>query len=335
MQYSSSIMVFSKRVTLFVFLFLLTLAYGPSQAWPAEAKYSLKIGGTTIGGAWYPVAAAIGQVLNQKVSRFTVTVQTTPGAGANIRLLDKGEIDVGLGIASVTYYASNGLGTWERKYPVRSLMAFFPNAQTFITLESSPIKSIADLKGKKITAGGPGAGWEAYIEPILSLYNLSFKDLGRVLYMGQEAAANALKDGVVDAVFLGGGNPNIAPTPSIVSLETTHKVRILLPPEKMLDQLKDKHPFMDKIKVRGGVYKAQPQDAVWPDVGSMHLVVSAKADPEMVYQLTKAIYEHRNEIAEINPLARDVTPDRVAINTGTPYHEGAIRYYREIKVWKD
>ena len=323
------------RMRAVVLVALLAWVWAPGQVLASEAKYNLKIGGTTIGGAFYPVAAAIGQVLNQKSTRFNVTVQTTGGAGANIRLVDQGEIDVGLSVTPISYYAFNGLGTWEKKYPVRSLMTFFPNAMTFITLESSNIKSIADLKGKKITAGGPGAQWEAFMEPILSLYNMSFKDFSRVLYMGQEAAGNALKDGVVDAVFLGGGNPNIAPTPALASLESTHKMHLLLVPENMLERLKEKYPFLDKIKVRGGVYKAQPQDAIWPDTGSMHLVVSPKADPEMIYQLVKAIYEHREEIARTNPLARDISPDRVAIKTGIPYHEGAIRYYREIKVWKE
>ncbi|MBI2369725.1 MAG: TAXI family TRAP transporter solute-binding subunit [Deltaproteobacteria bacterium] len=325
-----------KRTALAVFLATLLVGiWTPLRGLAGEPRYNLKVGGTTIGGAFYPVAAAIGQVLNQKVPRFNVTVQTTPGAGANIRLLDKGEIDIGLSVTPVTYYAYNGAGKWEKRYPVHSVMTFFPNAMTFIVLESSPIKSIADLKAKRVTAGGPGAQWEIFMEPVLSLYNLSFKDFGRVLYMGQAAAANALKDGVVDAAFLGGGNPNVAPTPSLASLEATHRFRPLLAPEPLLDRLKERYPFLDKIRVRGGAYKSQPQDAVWLDAGSMHLVASAKADPEMVYQLVKAIYEHREEIAAVNPLARDLTPDRVALKTGTPYHEGAIRYYREIKVWKD
>ena len=314
-----------------LFLFCTCLS---SPGWAGEAKYKVKFGGTTIGGAFYPVGAAIGQVLN-KTPLFAVTVQTTPGAGANIRLLEKGDIDVGFSTTSISYYGYNGLGTWEKKYPMRSVMTFFPNAHAFFTLESSPIKSIVDLKGKRITAGGPGAQWEVYIDPILEQYNMTFKDFGRVLYMGQEAAADALKDGVVDAAFLGGGDPNAAPTPSIASLETTHKIRILLLPENVLDRITDKYRFMKKLKVKGGAYKAQPQEAMWLDCGSMQVVASAKADPEMIYQFVKAIYEHRKEIAEINPLARYITPERVALEVGVPYHEGAIRYYREIKIWKD
>lgn len=314
-------------------VFSLAWAASPAPA-SAAAKYNLKIGGTTIGGAFYPVAAAIGQVLNEKVPQFNVTVETTPGAGANIRLLDTGDIDVGLSVTPVTYYAYEGRGKWKKKYDVRSLMTFFPNAMTFIVLKSSSIRSIADLKGKGITAGGPGAQWQIFMGPILSLYNMTFKDFSRVLYMGQSAAANALKDGVVDAAFLGGGDPNIAPTPSLASLESTNEFRPLLPPADKLDELSRKYPFLGKIKVRGGVYKGQPRAAYWPDCGSMQLVVNAKADPEMVYQLVKAIYEHREEIAAINPLARDLTPAHVAIRTGTPYHPGAIRYYREHGLWK-
>ena len=311
---------------------LLTL---PGSVAVAQQKWNVKIGGTTLGGAFYPVAAAIGQVLNQKTTPFTATVQTTPGAGANVRLLARGEIDMGLSVTPITYSAVNGLEGWDRKYPVTAIMTIFPNAMTFITLESSAIRSIEDLRGKRVTAGGPGAQWEAFIEPILSLYGMSFKDLGRVLYMGQEAAANALRDGVVDAVFLGGGNPNIAPTPSLASLESTHRMRILFVPEDRLDRLKQKTPFINKLRVRGGVYKAQPEDAIWPDVGGMHLIVSEKADAEMVYQLVKAIYENREEIAKINPLARDIAPERAAQQQGTPYHQGAIRYYKEIKIWRE
>lgn len=316
-------------------LVLLVLGtWGPGPGRAAEAQYNLKIGGTTIGGAFYPVAAAIGQVLNQKAPNFNVTVQTTPGAGANIRLLDQGEIDVGLSVTPVTYYAYNGLGKWDKKYPVVPVMTFFPNAMTFVTLDSSAIESITDLKGKRITAGGPGAQWEIFMEPVLSLYGMSFKDFSRVLYMGQSAAANALKDGVVDAAFLGGGNPNISPTPSLASLEATHKFRPLLVPANKLDELKAKYPFLGKFEVKGGAYQSQPEDAVWLDSGSMHLIVAANADPEMVYQFVKAVYENRAEIAAVNPLARDIAPDRVALDAGIPYHEGAIRYYREIGVLK-
>ena len=301
----------------------------------AAETYNLKVGGTTIGGSFYPMAAAIAQVLNKEVPQFNLTVQTTPGAGANIRLIASGEIDVGLSVTSVTYFAYQGGGKWKTKQDVRSLMNVFPNAQTFVTLQSSPIRTIADLKGKRVTAGGPGAGWESFIEPLISVYGMTMKDFGTIRYMGQSAAANALKDGAVDAAFLGGGNPNLSPTPSLASLETTHKFRPLLPPEDKLVEISRKYPFLGTIKVRGGAYKSQPEDVVWMDTGSMHLIVSPKADANMVYQLVKAIYEHRDQIAAVNRMARDIVPERVAAKRGIPYHEGAIRYFREKNLWRD
>lgn len=296
-------------------------------------QWNVRVGGTTIGGAFYPLAAAIAKVVNEKSEKLNLTVQTTPGAGANIRLLDSGDIDVGLSVTGITYYAVNGLGSWDKKYAVENLMVVFPNAMNFVVLESSDIKSIEDLKGKSITGGGPGAQWEIFIEPILSLYGMSYDDLGRVLHMGQKAAADALKDGRVDAAFLGGGNPNISPTPSIAGLESTHKIRFLHVPADRLAKVQEKAPFMSTIKIKSGAYNAQPEATVWPNVGAMHLVVRADADPEMVYELAKTIFENREEIAKVNKLALSIVPEGAASDTGIPYNDGATRFYKEAGVW--
>ena len=102
-----------------------------------------------------------------------------------------------------------------------------------------------------------------------------------------------------------------------------------------MEQLTQTFMFFNPATVPAGTYRGQDEPFDGLDVGSMHLIASADADEELVYQLTRTIYEHREEVAAKHAAGRAINPKNVVRDTGTEFHPGAIRYFKEIGIWPE
>jgi hypothetical protein len=292
----------------------------------------LSIGTAPPGGVFYVVGGAIAEVLNESTQngKWNVTAESTMGTQENIRRLTKGEVDIGMANASITYFAVRGGGEWKEKQPIQSVMTLAPNIAFFITPAKSGVKTIADLKGKRVVIGPPGAGFDYFVEPILKAHGLTLKDLSP-LYATQSQTVDMMTDGSAAAAFLGGA----IPTASISQACTSGEMFFIPFDEQARQKLIADYPFFGDATVPANTYKGQTEKFVCLNVGNMQLITSAKVDADLVYMITKTLYESREQLAAKHTAGRAVNPQNVVRNVGTEFHPGAIRYYKEAGLWKE
>jgi uncharacterized protein len=292
----------------------------------------LSIGTAPPGGAFFVVGGAISEVLNEFKgdNRWNVTAESTMGSQENIRRLTRNEIDLAMSNASITYFAVRGEGEWEKPQPMQAVMTLAPNVALFITPKNSGIRSIAELKGKRVVIGPPGAGFEAFVAPLVEAHGISFNDFTPV-YNTQAAAVDMLADGSAAAAFLGGA----IPTASITQASASQDILFIPFDEAARKQLIKQYPFFHAATIPAGTYRGQDQDYHGLNVGSMHLITAAAKDDDLIYRLTKALYENRENVTQRHPAGKAINPKNVTRDVGTPFHPGAIRYYREIGVWPE
>ena len=303
---------------------------GESTDEPGLGRAFLSIGTAPPGGAFFQVGSAIGETLNEfkGSNQWEFTAESTKGSQENIRRLERKELDLALANSAISYFAVRGEGAWDKEYPIRSVMTLAPNVALFLTQSNSGIKSLADLKGKRVTVGPAGAGFEYFVGPILEAHGVTYKDFNP-LNATQTQAVDLLADGSADAAFLGGA----IPTGSITQAATSMDIVFLPFTEAAKKQLIENYLFFRPASIPPNTYRNQDVAYDGLDVGSMHLITAADKPEELVYQLTKTIYEHRESVIARHPAGRAINEKNAVRNTGTPFHPGAIRYYREIGIW--
>jgi len=290
----------------------------------------ISIGTAPPGGVFYTIGGAISDVLNDNAgeSGWRVTAESTGGSMENIRRLDAGDMQFAVSNSSITYFAVRGEEGWEKAYPARAVMTMFPNIAMFITKTDSGIKSIADLKGKRVSVGPEGAGFEYFVRPLLAAHGVSFNDFEDV-YAGQQQCVDLLGDGSIDAAFLGGG----VPTASITSAAAAMDILLIPFGEEEKQQLARDYPFFEFATIPAGTYRGQTEAFEGLNVGSAHFITHATVSEDLVYAVTKSMYENREQIAERHAAGKAITPTNAPKSTGTEFHPGAIRYYKEAGIW--
>ncbi len=316
------------RSCLFAFALAATACGGASPSGGAGPTF-LSLGTAPPGGTFFVVGGAVGEVLDEAGhGAWTVTAEATSGSQENIRRLAAGELDLAVSNASITYFAVRGSEGWDRAYPMRAVMTLAPNVAMFVTPASTGIRRVADLRGQRIYVGPAGAGFEFFVKPILEAHGLTYDDFTPINGT-QAAAVDMLADGSASAAMLGGG----VPTASITQAAASGDIVLVPYDEDVRQTLIADYPFFRAATIPAGTYRGQTEAYEGLDVGSMHLITSASADEELVFRITKAIYEHREDVVARHPAGRAITASNVVRDTGTEFHPGAIRYYREIGIW--
>ena len=304
---------------------------GPGGGEPAgdSAKRTfLSIGTAPPGGAFFVVGGAIGQVLNENRgdSNWEVTAEATKGSQENIRRLLRGELDLALSNSAISYFATRGEG-WDQEYPVRTVMTLAPNIALFVTQEGSGIRTISDLRGKRVVLGPAGAGFHFFLRPLLEAHGVTYDDLTE-LNGTQSGAVNLLADGSAAAAFLGGA----VPTASITQASSSQDIFFVPFTDEAIEKVTSQYLFFRRGSIPAGTYRGQEEDFHGLDVGSMHLITSADQSEELIYELTKTIYENRDKVTQKHAAGRAINPGNVVRDSGTEFHPGAVRYYREIGI---
>jgi len=296
-----------------------------------SSRQFLSLGTAPPGGAFFVVGSAIAEVVQAHTAEknWQITAEATKGTQENIYRLDKSEIDFALANAAITFFAVHGQGKWEKQYPIETVMTLAPNIALFITPTKSGIQSMADLKGKRVVVGPAGAGFEHFVEPILKAHGLSYDDI-KPLNDTQAGAVALLADGSADAAFLGGAVPTASITQACASQDI-----LFVPFEETAKQdLIANYPFFASKTIPANTYKGQSDVFQGLNVGNMILVTSSSVSEETVYQFTKTLYEHAEDVVEKHPAGRAINPTNAVRDTGTAFHAGAIRYFKEIGIWK-
>ncbi|MDE0323296.1 MAG: TAXI family TRAP transporter solute-binding subunit [Candidatus Poribacteria bacterium] len=292
----------------------------------------VSVGTAPAGGAFFVVGSAIAEVVagNAPEAGWEVTAEATKGTQENIRRIVSGELEFALANAAISYFAVRGEGAWETEYTIRTVMTLAPNVGLFITSQSSGIRTIQDFDGKRIVVGPAGAGFEYFLKPILAAHGVTYEDFTPINshYIG---AVDLLADGSAAAAFMGGA----IPTPAVTQASTSQNIFFIPLDETAKQSLFEDYPFFNAITIPANTYKGQTEPFASMNVGAMHLITAENVDENMVYEFTKTLYTHRAEVVKRHGAGKAINPKNVVKDTGTPFHPGAIRFYREIGIWNE
>jgi TRAP transporter TAXI family solute receptor len=295
-------------------------------------RLSIATGGT--GGVFYPYGGGIARVLSEDLPNAEVTAEVTAASVDNLKFLKQGTSDLAFTMSDI---ASDGVAgrdvfTDFGAVPALALANLYPSYTHLVTLAGSGITRVADLRGRVVSTGSPGAGTTVLAERILTAAGLDpAKDI-RVHNLGVAQSVDALKDGKLDAFFWNGG----IPTAAILDLVNTQGITAAILP------LDDLIPALNTAFGAGTYHRAVIPKATYrlasdvPVVAVANLLVVSKAMAEdLAHDITKILFERQETLASIHPQARELSVERASTGASIPFHPGAIRYYRERGVWKE
>ena len=297
-----------------------------AQAQDKKVRISIGTGGTA--GVYYPLGGGIAALLSKSVPGVDATAEVTGGSVANLQLIDGGKSEMGFTMADSAWDAYNGLDKFkDKKVPLRTLVVFYPNRMQVATVESTGISKMSDLKGKRLSTGSPGSGTEVMSLRLLEAHGLDpNKDVTRERLSLAESV-NALKDGKIDALTWVGG----VPTPGLTDLAATpgKKIRLIDHGDGAEAMRKKYGPIYVKNRILANAYPGEARETTNVDVWNL-LVVPEKADEKLVYEITKTLFEKKDELVKVHKDAAFLElNNQITGASPIPFHPGALRYFKE------
>ena len=280
------------------------LAVGVAGCGGGEKQQFINIATGGTAGTYYPIGGAIAEVLNK--NGINASAQSTGASVANINMLKDKQVELAIVQNDITYYAVNGQemfkdgGKVENLYGIASL---YPETCQFVVRDDSGIKSINDLRGKRVAVGAAGSGAEANARQILEAYGLTYDDVEEQ-FLSFAEGAYAIKDGTVDAAFVTAGYP----TASVQDVASQNKIRILPVGNEQIAKLAEKYPFYTKTVVPKGVYQGFDEDVQTVSVMAI-LICNDKVDAALGEKITNAIFNNIDKIAAAHSAAKNIKKD--------------------------
>lgn len=312
-----------KRTLLFALMGIMLVALaGPAQA--ADTQLILATGGTA--GTYYPFGGAMARIWNSKISGMNVTAQTTGASAENVRLINKKEVELALVQSDTLDFAYNAKEAFKEKLTgMQALAVLYPEIIQIVVAAESPVKAFSDLKGLKVGVGAPGSGTEANFRQLLDVYGMKKEDV-KANYLSFSESAEQFKDKHIDGFIVTAGLPNAA----ILDISTQNNIRLLNVAPDMVEKLAATYPFLSEATVPANTYKGLNEDVKTVSVNAV-LIVSSDMKEDVVYQLTKALFENQKELAAAHAKGAELSLKKAVKGVSIPYHPGAVKYYKEKK----
>ena len=317
--------LFSRLSILSVLLVaVMSLVAGCGGDSAGEKKFlNIATGGTA--GTYYPIGGAMAEILNNNIQGMNASAQSTGATVANINMLKEGSVDLAIVQNDITYYAANGVEMFKDKKVdnLKGIATLYPETCQIVTLESTGIKSIADLKGKRVAVGAMGSGAEANARQILEAYGITYDDIDEQ-FLSFSEAASALKDGNVDAAFVTAGYP----TAAVQDIASQNKVRLLPIEADKADALIAKYPFYTKVVIPAGTYAGFEEEVPGISVMAM-LVCTDKVDEQLGYDITKALFSNLDRIKAAHSVGKLITKEGAMEGMPIQMNAGAEKFFKE------
>jgi uncharacterized protein len=281
-------------------LLLAACGGGESAAPGADGSLSIATGGT--GGVYYPYGGAMGTVLSEKLEGITATAQETNASVDNVLLVQDGGADIAFALGDTVADAVAGKAQFEgREITVCTLGKLYDNFTQTVTTTGTGIRTIADLRGKRVSVGSPGSGTEVIALRILEAAGINPETDIQRSQLGVGETAQALRDGTIDAGFWSGG----LPTGALVDLATTGQM-VVIPTGEYTDELAAKFgPYYQSADIPAGTYQGQTEPS--PQVVVPNVLIVRSDMPEQLQQdITRAIFENEQQLAAVHPAANDL-----------------------------
>jgi TRAP transporter TAXI family solute receptor len=296
---------------------------------PAQAQDFINIltGGTS--GVYYPLGVALSKVFTDKVKGSRPSVQATKASVENLTLLQqgKGEIGFTLGDSLAMGWAGDEEAGFKSKLDkLRGIAAIYPNYIQIVASKESGIKTLADLKGKRLSVGAPKSGTELNARAILQGAGLTYKDLGKVEYLPFGESVELMKNRQLDATLQSAG----LGVSSIRDLATSVPIVVVEIPADMIQKVGN--PYVTAT-IPANTYEGQSAPVTTAAVVN-YLVTHSGVKDETVYDMTKALFESLPDLAAAHAAAKDIKLENALSGMPVPVHPGAQRYFDEKGVKK-
>jgi TRAP transporter TAXI family solute receptor len=298
----------------------------------AHAQQFFRIGTGGTAGTYYPVGGMIANIVSQP-GKIAATAQSSAGSVANVNAVISGAAESGFSQADVASWAYTATGVWQGKPPVtglRLIANLYPESVHIVTRKGSGIKSVADLKGKRVALDEPGSGTLINARTILAAYGLKDADL-KPEYIKPNQAGDKMKDGALDAFFFTGGSPAGAIAELAASGAGIELVAIDGP---QADALRKTSGFFAPDTIPADTYKGVA--AVKTLAVGAQWVTSDKADANLVYEIVKKLYstDGQKMLGAGHAKGKYITKENAVLGAGIPFHPGAERFYKEAGLLK-
>ena len=294
----------------------------------AEDKKQISIGTGGTGGVYYILGGGLAALLSKSIPGLEATAEVTAGSIANLQLIGGGKSEVAFTMADAAWDAQNGFEKFKgHAVPLRTVVVFYPNRMHVVTVEGTGVNTFKDLKGKRVSTGAPASGTEITAMRLIEAFGLDpNKDMTRERLSVAESVS-ALKDGKIDAFFWVGG----VPTPSVSDLAATpgKKIKLIDHGDGVEAMRKKFGPLYVKNQILANAYPGETRDTTNLDVWNL-LVVSEKADEKLVYEITKTLFEKKDELVKVHKDAGFLElANQASGGSPIPFHPGAARYLKE------
>jgi TRAP transporter TAXI family solute receptor len=297
----------------------------------AQEQKFITIGTGGVTGVYYPTGGAICRLVNKdrKEHGIRCSVESTGGSVYNVNTIRQGELDMGVVQSDVQYKALKGEGEeFESQGPYEDLRAVFSvHAEPFtvVARADSGIETFDDLKGKRVNVGNPGSGQRSTMEVLMNAKGWTMNDFALASELKSAEQAQALCDNKIDAMVFTVGHPS----GSIQEATTTCDTKLIPVTGPEVDQLVKDNPYYAKAVIPGGMYTGTDEDVETFGVKAT-FVSSAEVPDEVVYEVTKAVFENFDDFKKLHPAFANLQKeDMVTQALSAPLHPGAEKYYKE------
>ena len=277
-------------------------------------------------GTYYAFGTVIAQHATNNIGT-KVTALVGAGSQSNIRRLADKEAELAFCQCDVLAYAYTGTALFEKEGKLKGYSVVGALYREYVQLVAvnPEIRSVYDLRGKRVAVGAPNSGTYYNAQDVLSAYDMTFSDI-QPYYQSFGDSANDLMNGRIDAAFIVAG----APTTAVVDLLTVNKNTHLVPFDSdHMNRLLKAHPYYSADVISGGTYSTITADVLSPAVAAT-LIVRNDVSEETVYKLTKDIFDNAPYLISSHFKYSEVSPEYGASVTAVPYHPGAKAFYREV-----
>ncbi|MFV9875793.1 MAG: TAXI family TRAP transporter solute-binding subunit [Rickettsiales endosymbiont of Dermacentor nuttalli] len=286
------------------------------------------IGTGKVTGVYYPAGSAICRMVNRYRRTNSIRCSIGPSNGSldNINSLKNKISDLGIIQSDIQYEAYNGINDFSTSGPDQSLRSLFflhNDDFTVVVRSDSGIKTLKDLKGKKINISSNGSGSREIMQTIMNIYGWTSEDfIDSDLTSSEESLA--LCNNKIDAIIASVGHPNAA----IQEVSTLCDTTIIPVIGKNIEQLLKDHSYYTKSTIPGGLYAGNPNDIPTFSV-KVGVITREDVNENTIYQIVKSLFDHFNIFRNLHPVLHNLTPKDMIQNNIIPMHKGAERYYKE------
>lgn len=293
-------------------------------ALPAQAQQFINIltGGTS--GVYYPLGNALTAIYGKALPNAKSTVQATKASVENLNLLEAGRGEIAFTLGDALAQAWAGVEDAGYKAPLKKLRAvagIYPNYIQVVASAESGIKTLADLKGKRVSVGAPKSGTELNARAVFKAADLTYADM-RVQYLPFGESVELLKNRQLDATLQSAG----LGVASIRDLASTVDIVVVAIPAVLVAKIGD--PAYQPAMVPANTYKGQAADVATVAINNF-LVTHQGLGDDAVYAMTKAIFDNLTDLQAAHAAAKDIKLENAAKAMPVPLHPGAERFYRE------